>query len=319
MFSPFRKVLIALTIMSCAVLFQATASAANSEGNQAQPVGSGPAAQEEALIKQIQGLDRHGVGTKPLMVELARVDYLFRHNDVDAAQVRLKKLAETVKIHENRIAEKNAPRAVAPLAQTVLVPDYSANAPLVPPPPPMLLPGQALPRLFPGQTVLGGVPINQPAFNFKRTPSGERVFAISKMAMHMHMDGLTPEQVKATLSGLEKPDANGEKFLSSVLQKEVGALAPVPGPLRMERFLLARKISHLSQRPRLADPLTMQRLIAYYRQTEQLASQSGRGAEAKQQLVDGVRSIEKMLKMPDVVLGPETKSVSPTTQEPDTQ
>jgi hypothetical protein len=60
---------------------------------------------EQDLLKRIQALGTKGIGTKPLIAELLRIDYVFKYGDVQQAQPRLDKLAAAVTDHERYLKD----------------------------------------------------------------------------------------------------------------------------------------------------------------------------------------------------------------------
>lgn len=85
-------------------------------------------------------------------------------------------------------------------------------------------------------------------------------------------------------------DAYYDEVAKSILQRELGDLAPCDGPFRLERFRIGKRLQELRQRG-----VSIDANLTLYRRTEELAAVANKNPRRLPELSDNIRYMEKQL------------------------
>lgn len=271
-------------------------------------------AKEEALLKRILALQSKGVGVKPLVTELARIDHMFRHGQAVYANPALDRLSKSITHHEGVLKQKDAPASVQIASNDQYVPvPHSSRAPKgmeVPPPPP----GAYLVAPPPAVSWTPAPPEGRPegsSYDENRPPSiaQNRSSAVNRMVLKMRAAQIPEASIQATVAGLKDgTDSRSEPTVFATLQKELGPYTPAPGALRLERYVVAAKLKYYALHPRRSDPSKLQSMLGAFSAVEQMAKTTdAKDAIKVQALAEQIRALEKVMRIRDVV---ETPSIA---------
>jgi hypothetical protein len=122
-------------------------------------------------------------------------------------------------------------------------------------------------------------------------PAGNYTAAQQRMIQRMRTDGASESQIKDALGSFNgTSDEYYDEIAKTMLQHELGDLAPCEGPFRMERFRIAKKIQELRNGGKSVDGL-----VQGFHKLEEMAAEGNKDPRQVPALADNVRYMEKNL------------------------
>lgn len=255
---------------------------------------------ELALLKRIQNLETKGVGIKTLKSELAQIDALYRRDSFIEARMRFDKLEQSVAHHEKYLADKAA--AEISNTQTASMPPASIGAAPV---------ADKTPEVSLAPIKAGPDNVPEPGLRWSRSEY-ERFAALEKFARFLKAKvHPTREQGMQIYEGLVRGDHRYDALVSAALTKNFGALAPAPGPLWFERFVVAQKLDKMVKRPgHSVKPEKLQEALAAYRELEKTAANMSDKSPDVKTLTQSLATLESSLGVKAMV----NLSINPSVQ-----
>jgi hypothetical protein len=111
------------------------------------------------------------------------------------------------------------------------------------------------------------------------------------MIQRMRTDGATDSQISDALANFSgTSDQYYDEIARTMLQHELGDLAPCEGPFRMNRFRIAKKIQDLRNHG-----TPVESYIAGFRRIEEMAAAANKDPRQVASVADNVRYMEQSL------------------------
>jgi hypothetical protein len=121
--------------------------------------------------------------------------------------------------------------------------------------------------------------------------SSAKQAAMEHMLAEMRAKGASQKQINDALADFQgTSDAYYDEVARTMLQHELGDLAPCEGPFRMERFRIAKKIQELRN-----GGVSTASFVSYYRKLEDEAGEAQKDPRRLAEMADNIRYMDKQL------------------------
>jgi len=121
--------------------------------------------------------------------------------------------------------------------------------------------------------------------------SSAKQAAMQQMLSQMRAQGASQKQIDTALTNFQgTSDEYYDEIARTMLQHELGDLAPCEGPFRMERFRIAKKIQELR-----VTSVNTAGFTSFYRKLEEMAVIAAKDPRKIAEMADNVRYMEKQL------------------------
>ncbi|HEY9718140.1 MAG TPA: hypothetical protein V6C69_11760 [Trichormus sp.] len=121
--------------------------------------------------------------------------------------------------------------------------------------------------------------------------SSAKQAAMQQMLAEMKAKGASQKQINDALADFQgTSDAYYDEIARTMLQHELGDLAPCEGPFRMERFRIAKKIQELRN-----SGAKTAGFVSYYRKLEDEAAEAQKDPRRLAEMADNIRYMNKQL------------------------